>query len=135
MRQGVRIFRIDNPHTKPYRFWEWVIAKAHHVDAGAIFLSEAFTRPKVMHQLAKVGFTQSYCYYPWRVSKFELTEYLTELTQGPGKEYFRANFWPNTPDILPWHLQNGNEATYLVRFFMAATMSSNYGLYGPVFEP
>jgi starch synthase (maltosyl-transferring) len=134
MDHGVRIFRIDNPHTKPYRFWEWLIAQARKQDPGVLFLSEAFTRPKVMHQLAKVGFTQSYCYYTWRLSKYELTEYLTELTQGPGREYFRANFWPNTPDILPWHLQNGNEATYLVRYFMAATMSSNYGLYGPVFE-
>ncbi len=134
MQQGVRIFRIDNPHTKPYRFWEWVIAEAHKVDPGVIFLSEAFTRPKVMHELAKAGFSQSYSYYTWRVSKRELTDYLTELTQGPGKEYFRANFWPNTPDILPWHLQNGNEAIYLVRYFMAATMSSNYGMYGPVYE-
>ncbi len=134
MDQGVRIFRIDNPHTKPYRFWEWLIAEARKADPGVIFLAEAFTRPKVMHQLAKAGFSQSYCYYTWRVSKYELSEYLTELTQGPGKEYFRANFWPNTPDILPWHLQNGNEAVYLVRYFMAATMSSNYGLYGPVFE-
>jgi starch synthase (maltosyl-transferring) len=134
MEQGVRVFRIDNPHTKPYRFWEWLIAEARAVDPGVIFLSEAFTRPKVMHQLAKAGFSQSYSYYTWRTSKHELIEYVTELTQGPGKDYFRANFWPNTPDILPWQLQSRNEPTYLTRLFMAATLSSNYGVYGPVYE-
>jgi starch synthase (maltosyl-transferring) len=134
MDQGILIFRIDNPHTKPYRFWEWVIAECRAKDPGVIFLSEAFTRPKVMHQLAKAGFTQSYCYYTWRNTKAELVEYLTELTQGPGKEYFRANFWPNTPDILPWQLQSGQEAIYLTRLFMAGTLSSNYGVYGPVYE-
>lgn len=134
MKQGVRVFRIDNPHTKPFQFWEYLIAEVKKIDPEVIFLSEAFTRPKIMHQLAKAGFTQSYSYYTWRNSKAELIEYVNELTQGPGKDYFRANFWPNTPDILPWALQSGNEQVYLTRIFMAATLNSNYGVYGPVYE-
>ena len=134
MKQGIRVFRVDNPHTKPYLFWEYLIAKCKEKDAGVIFLSEAFSRPAVMHQLAKVGFTQSYCYYPWRNTKHEIQEYMQELTQGPGKDYFRPNFWPNTPDILPWALQKGEEPTYLVRYFMAATLAASVGVYGPVYE-
>ncbi|NMM48168.1 alpha-1,4-glucan--maltose-1-phosphate maltosyltransferase [Marinigracilibium pacificum] len=131
---GVTIFRVDNPHTKPYKFWHWVIyeVKANHPDI--IFLSEAFTRPKVMHELAKVGFTQSYSYYTWRNSRHEIEEYMDELVNGDGKYYFRPNFWPNTPDINPYSLQNGHPAMFMSRFFMAATLSSNYGIYGPVFE-
>lgn len=134
MDQGVMIFRVDNPHTKPYRFWEYLIAEAKQKNEDALFLAEAFTRPKVMHQLAKAGFSQSYSYYTWRTTKQELSEYMTELTQGPGRDYFRANFWPNTPDINPWQLQNGNEATFITRYCMAATLNSNVGMYGPVYE-
>lgn len=134
MEQGVRIFRVDNPHTKPYRFWEYLIGECKKIDSGSLFLSEAFTRPKVMHMLAKVGFSQSYTYFTWRNTKHELMEYMRELTEGPGREYFRPNFWPNTPDINPWNLQGGNEATFLARYFLAATLNSNYGMYGPVYE-
>ena len=132
--KGIRIFRVDNPHTKPFRFWQWLIAEVHKKYPDFIFLSEAFTKPKVMLALAKIGFTQSYTYYTWRNSKYELTQYLTELTQGPEREYFRPNFWPNTPDINPYGLQDGTEHSFLTRLFMAATLSSNYGIYGPVFE-
>jgi starch synthase (maltosyl-transferring) len=132
--QGVKIFRVDNPHTKAFPFWEWAIAKVRATYPEAIFLSEAFTRPKVMHRLAKVGFSQSYTYYTWRNTKSELTEYFTELTQGPGREYFRPNVWPNTPDILPGVLQHGGRATFMARVTMAATLSASYGLYGPAFE-
>lgn len=132
--QGVRIFRVDNPHTKPFDFWEWTIGEVKKLYPDVIFLAEAFTRPKIMHRLAKAGFTQSYTYYTWRNTKAELIEYMEELTQGPGKDYFRPNFWPNTPDINPWSLQSGHEPQFLTRYFMAATLSSNYGLYGPVFE-
>lgn len=131
--QGVKIFRVDNPHTKPYRFWNWLIAKVREKHPEIIFLSEAFTRPKVMHQLAKVGFTQSYTYFTWRTNKHELSQYVEEL-QTVSRDFFRPNFWPNTPDILPFELQQPNEASYLARFFLAATLSSNYGMYGPVFE-
>lgn len=133
IKQGVKIFRVDNPHTKPYRFWEWLISEIHSKHPDVIFLSEAFTRPKVMHQLAKVGFTQSYTYFTWRNDKHELSEYINEL-QTKSRDFFRPNFWPNTPDILPFELQQPNEASYLSRFFLAATLSSNYGMYGPVFE-
>lgn len=132
--RGVRIFRVDNPHTKPYKFWGWLIDKVHEQYPDFLFLSEAFSRPKVMHQLAKQGFTQSYTYYTWRNTKHELSTYITELTSGPGKEYFRANFWPNTPDINPYLLQGGSEHAYLTRFFMAATLTGSYGMYAPVFE-
>lgn len=132
--QGVRIFRVDNPHTKPFAMWEWLIAEIKKTTPGAIFLAEAFTRPKVMHRLAKLGYTQSYTYYAWRNTKSELTEYLTELTQGPGSEYFRPNFWPNTPDILTESLQFGGRPAFVSRLVLAATMTANYGIYGPAYE-
>jgi starch synthase (maltosyl-transferring) len=132
--QGVRIFRVDNPHTKPFAMWEWLIAEIKQTTPDAIFLAEAFTRPKVMHQLAKLGYSQSYTYYAWRNTKEELTEYLTELTQGPGAEYFRPNFWPNTPDILTEALQFGGKPMFMTRLIMAATMTANYGIYGPAYE-
>ncbi|WP_246070004.1 alpha-amylase family protein [Mangrovivirga cuniculi] len=131
---GITIFRVDNPHTKPYRFWHWIINEVKAKYPDIIFLSEAFTRPRVMHELAKVGFTQSYTYYTWRNSKYEIEEYMDELVNGQGKYYFRPNFWPNTPDINPYSLQSGYPATFMTRYFMAATLSSNYGIYGPVFE-
>ena len=105
--RGIRIFRVDNPHTKPFPFWEWLIREVQSVDPGAIFLSEAFTRPKVMKALAKLGFSQSYTYFTWRTGKEELQAYLTELTRYPEREYFRPNSFVNTPDILPLHLQTG----------------------------
>jgi len=132
--QGVRIFRVDNPHTKSFNFWEWCIAEVQSHYPGTIFLSEAFTKPKVMKELAKLGYTQSYTYYTWRNSKQELVEYMTELTTTEMKDYFRPNFWPNTHDINPYPLQNGNEAAFIFRYFMAATMSSNYGIFGPTYE-
>jgi starch synthase (maltosyl-transferring) len=132
--EGVRIFRVDNPHTKPFAFWEWAIGRLKAAHPDVIFLSEAFTRPKVMHRLAKLGFTQSYTYFTWRNTKTELTEYFTELTRGPGREYLRPNCWPNTPDILPESLQFGGRAAFMARLVLAATMSSNYGIYGPAFE-
>lgn len=132
--QGVTIFRVDNPHTKPFKFWQWLISEVHKTHPDIIFLSEAFTRPKIMHELAKLGFTQSYTYFCWRNTKAELTEYLTELTTTDQRDFFRPNFWPNTPDINPWSLQSGNESLFMVRLFLAATLSSNYGIYGPVYE-
>ena len=132
--QGVRVFRVDNPHTKPFAFWEWMIrlVKADHPEV--IFLSEAFTRPRVMEQLAKVGFTQSYTYFTWRNTKWELETYLDELTKTDVADYFRPNFWPNTPDILHEELQHGGRAAFLSRLVLAATLSANYGIYGPAFE-
>jgi starch synthase (maltosyl-transferring) len=132
--QGIRIFRVDNPHTKPFAFWEWAIARIKQSSPDAIFLSEAFTRPKVMHRLAKLGFTQSYTYFTWRNNKRELTDYFTELTKGPGREYFRPNCWPNTPDILAEALQIGGRPAFMARLVLAATLSANYGIYGPAFE-
>lgn len=132
--QGVVIFRIDNPHTKPIPFWHWVIAEVQKEYPDVIFLSEAFTRPKVMAALAKVGFTQSYTYFTWRVSKQELIEYVNDLVNGASRNYFRPNFWPNTPDILPFHLQNQGENSFILRYALAATLSSNYGVYGPSYE-
>jgi starch synthase (maltosyl-transferring) len=132
--QGVTIFRIDNPHTKPIPFWQWVIAEVQKVHPDIIFLSEAFTRPKIMASLGKVGFTQSYTYFTWRVSKQEITEYMNELVFGQSRNYFRPNFWPNTPDILPYHLQNQGENIFILRYALAATLSSNYGVYGPPYE-
>jgi starch synthase (maltosyl-transferring) len=132
--QGIRIFRVDNPHTKAFGFWEWCIAEVQKKYPGTIFLSEAFTKPKVMKELAKIGYTQSYTYYVWRTSKHELIEYMTELTQSEMKDYFRPNFWPNTHDINPYMLQGGNEAAFIFRYFMAATLSSNYGIFGPSYE-
>jgi starch synthase (maltosyl-transferring) len=132
--QGVRIFRVDNPHTKPFAFWQWLIAEIRRDYPDVIFLAEAFTRPKVMQRLAKVGFDQSYTYFTWRNTKYELTEYLTELTQTGVAEYSRPNFWPNTPDILPQYLQYGGRPAFIIRLVLAATLSSNYGIYGPPFE-
>ena len=132
--EGVRVFRVDNPHTKPYPFWEWVIAEVKRAQPDAIFLAEAFTRPKVMHRLAKLGFTHSYTYFTWRNTRAELEEYLTEVSRGPGRDYMRPNFWPNTPDILHETLQEGGRPAAALRLVLAATMSSNYGVYGPVFE-
>lgn len=132
--QGVTIFRVDNPHTKPISFWEWAIHEVNKEHPDIIFLSEAFTRPKVMASLAKIGFTQSYTYFTWRLSKQELTEYMNELVLGPSRNYFRPNFWPNTPDILPYHLQYQGENIFIIRLALAATLSSNYGIYGPAYE-
>jgi starch synthase (maltosyl-transferring) len=132
--QGVTIFRVDNPHTKPFAFWEWLIAEVQRDHPEAMFLSEAFTRPKVMHRLAKLGFTQSYTYFPWRNTKAELTEYFTELSIHASREYFRPNHWPNTPDILTAYLQHGGRPAFMTRLVLAATLGANYGIYGPAFE-
>jgi starch synthase (maltosyl-transferring) len=132
--QGVKIFRVDNPHTKPIPFWQWLIAEVKKEDSDIIFLAEAFTRPKIMASLAKVGFTQSYTYFTWRVGKQELIDYMNELVNGPSRNYFRPNFWPNTPDILPYHLQHQGENSFIFRYALAATLSSNYGVYGPAYE-
>jgi len=131
---GVRIFRVDNPHTKPFAFWEWLIGgiKADHPDV--IFLSEAFTRPKIMYQLAKLGFSQSYTYFTWRNAKWELEQYFTELTQTPVREFYRPNLWPNTPDILSDYLRDGGRPAFIARLVLAATLGANYGIYGPAFE-
>jgi starch synthase (maltosyl-transferring) len=134
LEQGVTIFRVDNPHTKPFHFWEWLITEIKRDHPETIFLSEAFTRPKVMYRLAKLGFTQSYTYFAWRNTKWELTQYFTELTQTEVKEYFRPNLWPNTPDILTEYLQFGGRPAFLVRLALAATLGANYGIYGPPFE-
>ena len=132
--QGVKIFRVDNPHTKPFAFWEWAISELKNKNPELIFLSEAFTRPRVMHRLAKLGFTQSYTYFTWRNSKFELIDYFTELGQHPSREYFRPNAWPNTPDILHETLQHGGRPAFIVRLVLAGTLAANYGIYGPAFE-
>ncbi|CRX38224.1 alpha-1,4-glucan--maltose-1-phosphate maltosyltransferase [Estrella lausannensis] len=134
MKRGVRIFRVDNPHTKPFALWEYVIGEVRKVDSGVIFLAEAFTRPKIMHHLARIGFDQSYTYFTWRNTKWELTEYLTELTKTEARNYLRPNFFVNTPDILPESLQWGGRAAFLTRLILAATLSSSYGIYGPAFE-
>ena len=131
---GVKIFRVDNPHTKPLPFWEWMIGEVQAQHPDTIFLSEAFTRPKMMKRLAKVGFTQSYTYYTWRNTKHELIEYFNELAHGPGREYFRPNVWPNTPDILPVSLQQGGRAAFMARATLAATLAASWGIYGPAFE-
>ena len=132
--QGVRIFRIDNPHTKPFPFWEWLIAEVKRDYPDAIFLAEAFTRPKVMYRLAQAGFTQSYTYFAWRNTSWELTQYFTELTQNPISDFFRPNLWPNTPDILTEYLQTGGRPAFAARLVLAATLGANYGIYGPAFE-
>ncbi len=132
--KGVRIFRVDNPHTKTFLFWEWCIKEINAKHDGIIFLAEAFTRPRVMEELAKIGFNQSYTYFTWRNTKEEFVEYLTQLTKTEMREYYRPNFWPNTPDILPISLENQHEPSFLIRLILAGTLSSNYGIYGPVFE-
>jgi len=132
--QGVRIFRVDNPHTKPFPFWEWLIQEVKQDHPDVIFLSEAFTRPKVMYRLTKLGFTQSYTYFAWRNTKTELIQYFTELTQTEVREYFRPNLWPNTPDILTEQLQHGGRPAFMARLVLAATLGASYGIYGPAFE-
>ncbi len=131
---GVKIFRVDNPHTKSFAFWEWAIGEVKRAHPEVLFLAEAFTRPKVMHRLAKLGFTQSYTYFAWRNTKPELTEYFTELAHGPGREYFGPNVWPNTPDILPEPLQIGGRPVFMARLVLAATLAASYGIYGPAYE-
>jgi starch synthase (maltosyl-transferring) len=127
--QGVKIFRVDNPHTKPLRFWEWLIKEVQSRDPDVLFLSEAFTRPKVMKGLAKLGFTQSYTYFTWRTERWEIEQYVTELAGYPEREFFRPNFFVSTPDILPFHLQRGDPWMFKARLALAATLSSNYGIY------
>lgn len=131
---GVQIFRVDNPHTKPFAFWEWVINEVHTLHPDVIFLSEAFTRPKIMAALAKLGFSQSYSYFTWRTNRSEMEEYLKELSDTELRDYFRPNFWPNTPDILPYHLMDAGANIFVLRLLLAGTLSSNYGVYGPAYE-
>jgi starch synthase (maltosyl-transferring) len=131
---GVRIFRVDNPHTKPFAFWEWLIEEIRRDHPDVLFLAEAFTRPKVMYRLAKLGFNQSYTYFAWRNTKQELTDYFTELTLPPVRDFFRPNLWPNTPDILTEHLQTGGSPAFMARLVLAATLGASYGIYGPAFE-
>ncbi|MFB0559565.1 MAG: alpha-1,4-glucan--maltose-1-phosphate maltosyltransferase [Dehalococcoidales bacterium] len=132
--QGVRIFRVDNPHTKPFAFWKWLISEVKADYPEVIFLSEAFTRPKIMYRLAKLGFTQSYTYFTWRNVKWELTQYFTELTQTDVQGFFRPNLWPNTPDILNDYLKDSGRPAFMTRLVLAATLGANYGIYGPAFE-
>jgi starch synthase (maltosyl-transferring) len=132
--EGVRIFRVDNPHTKPFAFWESLIRNIRTVFPEVIFLSEAFTRPRIAHRLAKLGFTQSYTYFAWKASKRELTEFVTELTQPLVREFFRMNLWPNTPDILTAQMQEDEESVFVTRLILAATLAANYGIYGPAYE-
>ena len=132
--QGVRIFRVDNPHTKPFAFWEWLISDLRRRHPDVVLLSEAFTRPRVLEHLAKVGFNQSYTYFAWRNSGWEIRQYFEELTQGPVSEYLRPNVWPNTPDILTEFLQQGGRPAFAIRAVLAATLAASYGVYGPAFE-
>jgi starch synthase (maltosyl-transferring) len=134
IRRNVRIFRVDNPHTKALPFWEWCIGEIHKKYPDVIFLSEAFTRPHIMYQLAKEGFTQSYSYFTWRNTKDELQEYFEEITKPPISDFFRPNLWPNTPDILHATLQTGGRPAFMQRLILAATLGANYGIYGPAFE-
>ncbi|HVY60517.1 MAG TPA: maltotransferase domain-containing protein [Planctomycetota bacterium] len=126
---GVRVFRVDNPHTKPLAFWEWLIGEIQAARPDVIFLAEAFTRPKLMYALAKLGFTQSYTYFTWRNRKWELTQYLEELTRTEAADFFRPNFFANTPDILPEYLQEGGRPAFKIRLVLAATLSPAYGIY------
>jgi starch synthase (maltosyl-transferring) len=132
--QGVRVFRVDNPHTKPFTFWEWLIGEVKREHPDVIFLAEAFTRPKVMFRLAKLGFSQSYTYFAWRNTAPELYQYFTELAEPPIREFFRPNLWPNTPDILTEYLQTGGRPAFMARLVLAATLGASYGVYGPAFE-
>ncbi|HKI00371.1 MAG TPA: alpha-1,4-glucan--maltose-1-phosphate maltosyltransferase [Thermoanaerobaculia bacterium] len=132
--QGVKIFRVDNPHTKPFAFWEWAIAEIKREHPDVLFLAEAFTRPKIMYRLAKLGFTQSYNYFPWRNLRWELEEYFTELTRTKVRELFRPNLWPNTPDILTEPFQTGGRPVFVQRLILAATLGASYGIYGPAYE-
>ncbi len=131
---GVRIFRVDNPHTKPFPMWQWIIGEVKREHPDVLFLSEAFTRPKVMYRLPEIGVTQSYTYFTWRNTKREIIEYFTELTKPPVSDFFRPNLWPNTPDILPEFLQFGGRPAAALRLVLAATLGSSYGIYGPAFE-
>jgi starch synthase (maltosyl-transferring) len=132
--KGVRVFRVDNPHTKPLPFWEWCVRELKREWPDLIFLAEAFTRPKIMYRLAKAGYTQSYTYFAWRNTKYELQEYFEEITRPPVSDFFRPNAWPNTPDILTEFLQYGGRAAFTQRLILAATLSANYGIYGPAYE-
>jgi starch synthase (maltosyl-transferring) len=132
--RGVSIFRVDNPHTKAFPFWEWMIAEAKRLHPGLIFLAEAFTRPKVMYRLAKLGFSQSYTYFAWRNRPWEIEQYFTELARTRAAEFFRPSAWPNTPDILTDHLQHGGRPAAMARLVLAATLCASYGIYGPAFE-
>ncbi|HWC33914.1 MAG TPA: alpha-1,4-glucan--maltose-1-phosphate maltosyltransferase [Mycobacteriales bacterium] len=132
--QGISVFRVDNPHTKAFPFWEWLLPTVRETNPEVIFLAEAFTRPKVMKRLAQLGFTQSYTYFAWRTEKWEIEEYLTELTRSDVADYFRPNFWPNTPDILTEQLQRGDRRTFAMRAVLAGTLAASYGIYGPAFE-
>jgi starch synthase (maltosyl-transferring) len=134
IKQGVYIFRVDNPHTKPFPFWEWLIGEVKRTHPETIFLAEAFTRPKITYRLAKLGFSQSYTYFSWRNAKSELETYFTELSRTEVREYFRPNLWPNTPDILPEYLQFGGRPAFMLRLVLAATLGANYGIYGPAYE-
>ena len=132
--QGVRIFRVDNPHTKPFTFWEWAIGEIKERHPEVLFLAEAFTKPAVMYRLSKLGFSQSYTYFTWRNTKEEITEYFSELVETEVREFFRPSLWPNTPDILPGFLQEGKRPAFMVRLILAATLGASYGIYGPAFE-
>jgi starch synthase (maltosyl-transferring) len=132
--KGVTVFRVDNPHTKPFAFWEWLIAELRREFPGVIFLSEAFARPRIMHGLTKRGFTQSYTYFPWRQQRHELIDYFTELSTAPSVDQFRPNSWPNTPDILTHQLMGAPRELFALRLLLAATLSPSYGIYGPAFE-
>jgi starch synthase (maltosyl-transferring) len=134
MDAGVRTFRVDNPHTKPFSFWEWCIQEVKRVDPDVVLLAEAFTRPKIMYKLAKVGFSQSYTYFAWRNDKWGLTDYFRELTSPPVSAFYRPNAWPSTPDILTEPLQTGGRPMFIARLVLAATLSASYGIYGPPFE-
>ena len=131
---GVKIFRVDNPHTKPFVFWQWLIAEIKKKNPDVLFLAEAFTRPRIMEQLAKIGFSQSYTYFTWRNTRQEIMDYVNELTKTELREYFRPNFWPNTPDILPSSLEHKPQSSFIQRIVLAGTLSASYGLYGPVYE-
>ncbi|KAA6456508.1 alpha-1,4-glucan--maltose-1-phosphate maltosyltransferase [Acidobacteria bacterium AB60] len=134
IQRGVKVFRVDNPHTKAFPFWEWCLGTLRAKYPDTLFLAEAFTRPHVMYWLAKTGYTQSYTYFTWRTSKWELTSYMEELTTPPVSDFFRPNFWPNTPDILHKVLQDGGRPAFMLRLILAATLTANYGIYGPAYE-
>ena len=126
---GVKVFRVDNPHTKPFAFWAWLIEQVHARDRDVIFLAEAFTKRAVMRHLGKIGFSQSYTYFTWKNSRWELTEYVSELAYSGEQEYFRPNFFANTPDILHDYLQHGGRPAFEARLVLAATLSPSYGIY------
>ena len=132
--RGVKVFRVDNPHTKALPFWEWCIAEIHTASPEVLFLAEAFTRPHVMYSLAKGGFSQSYTYFTWRTEKPGIEAYFNEITQPPVSDFFTPNVWPNTPDILHASLQQGGRAAFMSRLILATTLAANYGIYGPAYE-